>query len=443
MNRRLLSLGLSVMLALVLSVGGATAQDPDPGEELEPEVVQPQEVQPTELPPQQGQPVEDRSAVAGTVASRINYQGVLEEDGSPVTGDRDMVFRLYSNSSCTTLEETINAAAVTVEDGLFSVPLDVTHANFDGRELWLRVDVGGVTIISCQEVMAVPYALGLRPGAIISDAVSTVQLNYYQEGLGFNWKYGIQSEVSGVEWFTYGLHGRSTYTGNFGIGVYGQSESTAGLISGGSWVGGAGLYGVAGASTGATRGVYGRSDSETDTSYGGHFAGYNGVYGEANNANGWAGYFEGGQGTYSENGFDTGGGDLAEHFPVREADLEPGDVVVIDPAGGALLTRSTTAYDTALAGVVATAPGLRMGSQLDSAGAWAEKDRRLIAVVGRVPVKVDASYGAIKPGDLLTTSPTPGHAMKAAEPQIGTILGKALGFLEAGTGVIEVLMTLR
>jgi hypothetical protein len=74
-----------------------------------------------------------------------------------------------------------------------------------------------------------------------------------------------------------------------------------------------------------------------------------------------------------------------------------------------------------------------------------------IAVAGRVPCRVDAGYGAIYPGDVLTTSPTPGHAMKAVKVNAGsvtiyepgTVLGKAMGTLESGTGVIEVLVTLQ
>jgi hypothetical protein len=66
-------------------------------------------------------------------------------------------------------------------------------------------------------------------------------------------------------------------------------------------------------------------------------------------------------------------------------------------------------------------------------------------------VKVDASFGAIKPGDLLSTSSTPGHAMKAAPVIIngleiyrpGTILGKALEPLAQGTGVIKVFVSMR
>jgi len=66
-----------------------------------------------------------------------------------------------------------------------------------------------------------------------------------------------------------------------------------------------------------------------------------------------------------------------------------------------------------------------------------------VALVGLVPVKVSAENGAIKPGDLLTTSSLLGYAMKATDPKIGTVLGKAMQSLEKGTGVINVLVTLR
>jgi hypothetical protein len=57
-------------------------------------------------------------------------------------------------------------------------------------------------------------------------------------------------------------------------------------------------------------------------------------------------------------------------------------------------------------------------------------------------LKVDASYGAIQPGDLLVSSPNPGYAMRATDPELGTIIGKAIGALEEGTESIPVLVTL-
>ena len=64
-------------------------------------------------------------------------------------------------------------------------------------------------------------------------------------------------------------------------------------------------------------------------------------------------------------------------------------------------------------------------------------------MVGVVPVKASAENGAIHPGDLLTTSSTPGHAMRADHFVGGAIIGKALGTLEKGTGVIQMLVTLQ
>jgi hypothetical protein len=57
-------------------------------------------------------------------------------------------------------------------------------------------------------------------------------------------------------------------------------------------------------------------------------------------------------------------------------------------------------------------------------------------------IRVDASQGSILPGDLLVSSPTPGHAMRALDPEPGTVIGKALGSLEEGQGTVPVLITL-
>ena len=74
-----------------------------------------------------------------------------------------------------------------------------------------------------------------------------------------------------------------------------------------------------------------------------------------------------------------------------------------------------------------------------------------VALMGVVPVKASAENGSIHPGDLLTTSETSGHAMRAQPVRIngteiyptGAILGKALESLESGTAKIRVLVMLR
>ncbi|MBU1749618.1 MAG: hypothetical protein KKA73_18190, partial [Chloroflexi bacterium] len=67
-----------------------------------------------------------------------------------------------------------------------------------------------------------------------------------------------------------------------------------------------------------------------------------------------------------------------------------------------------------------------------------------LAVAGIVPVKASAENGPIQPGDLLVASATPGHAMKASpNPPVGTVIGKALAGLDAGSGLILMLAMLQ
>ena len=63
-----------------------------------------------------------------------------------------------------------------------------------------------------------------------------------------------------------------------------------------------------------------------------------------------------------------------------------------------------------------------------------EKRFASVALAGRVPVSVDATFGRISPGDCLTSSPMPGVAMRATQP--GPIIGTALEGLEQGRGQI-------
>jgi hypothetical protein len=136
------------------------------------------------------------------------------------------------------------------------------------------------------------------------------------------------------------------------------------------------------------------------------------------------------------------GADCAEDFEVRDAaTIEPGTVLVIDEAGG--LRRSRTAYDRRVAGVVSGAGGLRPGLVLDKQ--TEASDRRPVALVGKVYCKVVAAGGPIAVGDLLTTSDTPGHAMRVGDPSraFGAVIGKALAPLAAGRGLVPILVALQ
>jgi hypothetical protein len=138
-----------------------------------------------------------------------------------------------------------------------------------------------------------------------------------------------------------------------------------------------------------------------------------------------------------------GGADLAEPFQMSEDKIPEGSVVVIDEENPGHLKQATSAYDTRVAGIVSGANGVKAGIALHQEGAL--EGGQNVALTGRVYVKADASFGAIKPGDLLTTSDTPGHAMKVLNHELaqGAILGKAMTALSEGTGMVLVLVSLQ
>lgn len=139
----------------------------------------------------------------------------------------------------------------------------------------------------------------------------------------------------------------------------------------------------------------------------------------------------------------TGGSDIAEPFEITGDDIPKGAVVIIDEDNPGKLKMSGTAYDTRVAGIVSGAGGVKPGIMLTQEEKF--EGQQHIAISGRVYCQVDASYGEIKPGDLLTTSPTPGHAMKASdrEQAYGAVIGKAMTGLDKGQGLVLVLVNLQ
>jgi hypothetical protein len=127
--------------------------------------------------------------------------------------------------------------------------------------------------------------------------------------------------------------------------------------------------------------------------------------------------------------------------------VELGDVLVIDRDNAGMMRRGFEGHDTAVIGVVSEYDSGVLGAASDAladeeVGAEAAL-RAEVALAGVVSCKVDATFGAIWPGDLLVSSPTPGHAMRTGSPLPGTIVGKALEPLQEGTGTIRVLVMLR
>jgi hypothetical protein len=142
--------------------------------------------------------------------------------------------------------------------------------------------------------------------------------------------------------------------------------------------------------------------------------------------------------------FSPGGADFAEMLPAKGS-LEPGDVLAIGPDGD--LTLTTEPYQKSVAGVYSTKPGL-LGGAPDGEST---EGKVPLAVAGVVPVKVTDEGGPIVPGDALTSSATPGHAMKAATVRVGgiellpsgVVIGKAIEPFASGTGVIRALVVLQ
>jgi hypothetical protein len=142
----------------------------------------------------------------------------------------------------------------------------------------------------------------------------------------------------------------------------------------------------------------------------------------------------------------TGGSDLSEQFNINAPDqsLEPGMVVSIDPENPGELRLSTHAHDPTVAGVVSGAGGVKPGMLMGQTGSVAD-GRHPVALTGRVYCQADAGFGAIRPGDLITTSSTPGYAMKVTDHERarGAIIGKAMTGLDEGTGLVLVLVSLQ
>ena len=283
-----------------------------------------------------------------------------------------------------------------------------------------------------------------------------------------------------------GVSGVSTGGGNGvsgvstdGNGISGASQQGNGVQGTSAGPNGSGLYGV---HTGGSNGVYGTSVNGravvgiSQPGIGGYFQGNGagvGVWAESKNGDGLHAICHSSQANAVVVSNDAGGNaatfvgnvvclndhnvfgtinvskdvvltgaDCAEEFDVESSvTVEAGTVMVV--VEGAGLAPSAAAYDRKVAGVISGAGEYRPGLILDRK--TSSEGRLPIALVGKVYCKVDAGHGAIEVGDLLTTSSTPGHAMKASDPSLafGAVLGKALWSLKSGQGMIPILVALQ
>jgi hypothetical protein len=307
---------------------------------------------------------------------------------------------------------------------------------------------------------------------------------------------GILGETAGGGIGVHGVaasvgHGvRGTSTGGRGVvgmsqtffGVSGQSQCGVG-VSGES----ASNFGVFGKCTGGNSGVHGISDTghgvhgESRTNHAVHGVSsqgrgvvgksqvFVGVTGESTSHDGVFGLSATGVGVHGKGGQLAGlfegdvavtrtlrvdadievkgnirlaNADCAEDFDIAGSDaVEPGTVMVLGSDGA--LCESRQPYDKRVAGVISGAGNYKPGIVLDQQ--QSSGNRQPLALLGKVYCKVDAGRQPVAVGDLLTTSPTPGHAMATNDPirSFGAIIGKALRPLASGQGLIPILVTLQ
>ena len=126
------------------------------------------------------------------------------------------------------------------------------------------------------------------------------------------------------------------------------------------------------------------------------------------------------------------GSDLAELMPTDETDLAGGELVSVK---NAKIVRSRgIPYDDNIIGVVSIYPGYVIGG----ADAVSGQTQTPIALTGRVDIKVSDENGKVKEGDYLTSSSTPGVAMKATEN--GRVIGIALDNVDEDVNTVTTLI---
>ena len=148
-------------------------------------------------------------------------------------------------------------------------------------------------------------------------------------------------------------------------------------------------------------------------------------------------------GTVYSDKWEVGAADVAERINASEW-VEAGDVVEIDPEHAGFFRKARGLYSRRVAGIVSTSPGVILGNDVDDTTDEWDDGRPVLAIAGRVPVKVSSENGSIAVGDLLVSSSVPGVAMRGNPgDSIGAVVGKAMELLASGEGTIMAQVTLR
>jgi hypothetical protein len=255
----------------------------------------------------------------------------------------------------------------------------------------------------------------------------------------------VQITKSGYDGYTYGLFSNASGYGTTTMGLYGSATETGGQTLTNAW----GVYGAASNAT-TNYGLYGDASGGT-TNWGLYVnagnADINGTL-QVNMGTGtsWAVCKSTQAGTTNETLGDCTGGptaDYAEQYSIENG-IAYGEIVAVGASnitttqGDTLrrMARSSIAYQDNIIGIVSAQTDRGDFSSIGY-NIKPEDNPMFIALNGRVTVKISDENGVVAAGDPVTTSATPGVAMRATRP--GMIVGYALNDW-AGPGQGEIMV---
>ncbi|MCA9726848.1 MAG: hypothetical protein KC729_04135 [Candidatus Eisenbacteria bacterium] len=443
------------------------------------------------------------------IGTAFTYQGNIDLSGSPLNGTADFQFKLFGAlTGGTQIGSTVTVSNLTVSNGVFTTQIDFGSAFVGDRrflEIGVRSPAGGggafTTLSPRQEITSTPYALKVRgidgfsldasdgtpvdalavgpngdvgigtttpahalhvvndtPVMILQDTSPATEQSGY---LGF-WN----NTAAETAWVGYGTPGSphfSVVNGRAG-GHIQLLPGVGGNVGIGTTAPAAKLHVNGGAIMAQNLGnqadllwleserdwVFRQEGSGAGTSLKLQSVGGGGNKNFIIQTDGLVGI---GtltplaklhvNGTTRTNVLEITGADLAERFPSSDSRVEPGTVMEIDPDHAGHLRIARTPYSPCVAGVISGANDFAAGAVLGNLPG--SEDAPPVALSGRVYVRCDTSGGAIRPGDLLTTSSAPGFAMKASDlaRSHGAIIGKAMEPLAEGSGLVLVLVNLQ
>jgi hypothetical protein len=414
-------------------------------------------------------------------AAGFTYQGKLEDGSALANGNYDFFFTLHDAPSGGAQVAALGSAAspitINVQRGLFTRQLDFPASAWSGGERYLEVNVrqspsgSFTTLASRQRISPAPYAnfsantrgmsvdttgrFQFGPYAtsyrgIVGDAAQGELLELRSNNANFTLMTLTNGSAGGRPWALLSTGaGWSTGAGDLVFRDIGAAQDRMVLGSDGNV--GVGAFTLNPAAYGRTLTISGSGTAGGSASAVFHNPNLNQQWNAGIGAAGvfYFDKFGGGSNVVSVPVLEIrGGSDIAEPYHIAPASNirpQPGMVVVIDQDTVGTLKVASKSYDHAVAGIISGANGVNTGLTLTQKGSSVADGDMPVANVGRVWCYVDAdANGSIKAGDLLTTSDTPGHAMWADPAKAnGAILGKAMSSLDAGKGLVLVLVGLQ